>query len=71
MATPTEIASVDKKFMNSPDEIHKFDKCKLELTTFKNGATIERIMLEPGWSWDIDFAGLKDYAKEGGLQVQA
>ena len=34
--------------MNSPEEIRKFDKGKLELTTFKNGATIGRITLEPG-----------------------
>ena len=38
--------------MNSPEEIRKFDKGKLELTTFKNGATIGRITLEPRWSWD-------------------
>ena len=117
--------------MNSPDEVRKFDKGKLELTTFKNGTTFVRIILEPGWSWDIcvklivktnscesphtqymisgrikvvmddgseeefgpgdtsvvhpahnawvvgnqpvvgiDFTGLKNYAKEGGPQVQ-
>jgi quercetin dioxygenase-like cupin family protein len=52
MATSTGIASLEKKSMNSPEEIRKFDKGKLELTTFKNGATIGRITLEPGWSWD-------------------
>jgi hypothetical protein len=38
--------------MNSPEEVRKFDKGKLELTTFKNGTTFVRIILEPGWSWD-------------------
>jgi len=41
MATPTGAASMEKKSMNSPDEVRKFDKGKLELTTFKNGITIE------------------------------
>ena len=52
MATPTGLASMEKKSMNSPDEIRTFDKGKLELTTFKDGTTIGRITLEPGWSWD-------------------
>jgi hypothetical protein len=52
MATPTGLASMEKKSMNSPDEIRTFDKDKLELTTFKDGTTIGRITLEPGWSWD-------------------
>ncbi len=38
--------------MNSPDEIRTFDKGRIELTSFKNGETIGRITLEPGWSWD-------------------
>jgi hypothetical protein len=52
MATPTGAASMEKKSMNSPDEACKFDKGKLRLTTFKNGITIGRIILEPEWSWD-------------------
>ena len=43
---------MEKKSMNSPDVIRTFDKGKLELTTFKNGTTIGRITLEPGWSLD-------------------
>ena len=35
MSTPTGGAPIEKKSMNSPDEIRKFDKGKLELTTFK------------------------------------
>jgi quercetin dioxygenase-like cupin family protein len=52
MSTPTGGAPMEKKSMNSPDETRTFDKGKLELTTFKNGTTIGRITLEPGWSWD-------------------
>jgi quercetin dioxygenase-like cupin family protein len=43
---------MEKKSMNSPDEVRTFDKGRIELTSFKNGATIGRITLEPGWSWD-------------------
>jgi quercetin dioxygenase-like cupin family protein len=52
MTTPTGGAPMEKKSMNLPDEIRTFEKGKLELTTFKNGTTIGRITLEPGWSWD-------------------
>ena len=52
MATPTGGSPMEKKSMNSPDEIRTFEKGKLELTTFKNGTAIGRITLEPGWSWD-------------------
>jgi hypothetical protein len=40
MTTPIGRAPMEKKSMNSPDEVRKFDKGKLELTTFKNGTTI-------------------------------
>ncbi len=43
---------MEKKSMNSPDEVRNFDKGRIELTSFKNGTTIGRITLEPGWSWD-------------------
>ena len=52
MAIPTRGAQMEKKSMNSPDETRAFEKGKLELTTFKNGTAIGRIMFEPGWSWD-------------------
>ena len=47
MTTPIGGALMEKKSMNSPDEVRKFDKGRLELTTFKNGTTIKRIILEP------------------------
>ena len=51
--TPTaRAAPMEKKSINSPDEVRTFDKGKLELTTFTNGTTIGRITLEPGWSWE-------------------
>ena len=43
---------MERKSINSPDEIRTFDKGKVELTTFTNGTTIGRITLEPGWSWE-------------------
>jgi len=45
MTTPTGGAPMEKKSMNSPDEIRTFEKGKLELTTFKNGTSIGRITL--------------------------
>jgi quercetin dioxygenase-like cupin family protein len=53
MSTPTTSAApMEKKSINSPDEVTTFDKGKLELTTFTNGTTIGRTTLEPGWSWE-------------------
>ena len=52
MATPAGTVQMEKKSINSPDEIRTFDKGKVELTTFINGTTIGRITLEPGWSWE-------------------
>ena len=52
MATPAGTVQIEKKSINSPDEIRTFDKGKVELTTFTNGTTIGRITLEPGWSWE-------------------
>jgi hypothetical protein len=52
MATPTGRGPMEKKSINSPDEVRRFDKGKIELTTFINGTTIGRITLDPGWSWN-------------------
>ena len=52
MATPAGAVQMERKSINSPDEVRTFDKGKLELTTFTNGTTIGRITLEPGWSWE-------------------
>ena len=49
MATPAGAVQMERKSINSPDEVRTFDKGKLELTTFTNGITIGRITLEPGW----------------------
>ncbi len=43
---------MEKKSFNSPDDIRTIDKGKIELTNFRNGMTIGKITLEPGWSWD-------------------
>ena len=48
----TNSSSMEKKSINSPDEIRTFDKGKLELMNFTNGVTIGRATFEPGWSWD-------------------
>ena len=48
----TTFTSIEKKSVNSPDDLRTFDKGKVELTTFNDGTTIGRITLEPGWSWD-------------------
>ena len=48
----TTFTSIEKKSVNSPDDLRTFDKGKVELRTFNDGATIGRITLEPGWSWD-------------------
>ena len=42
---------LEKKTMNSPDETRTFDKGKIELTKIGD-ASIARIYLEPGWSWE-------------------
>lgn len=52
MATPAGAVQMEKKSINSPDEVRTFDKGKVELTTFTNGTTIGRITIEPGWSWE-------------------
>jgi hypothetical protein len=36
-----------KRSTNLPDEVHIFNKGKLELTSFKNGNTISRATFEP------------------------
>jgi hypothetical protein len=36
--------------LNSPDEVRKFDKGKVELVNV-GGATIGRATFEPGWKW--------------------
>ena len=45
-------SSMEKKSIDSPDEVRTFDNGKLEITTFKDGTTIGRATLNPGWSWE-------------------
>jgi hypothetical protein len=40
----------ESKSMNSPEEVRKFDKGKVELVNVA-GATIGRATFEPGWKW--------------------
>jgi hypothetical protein len=40
----------ESKSLNSPEEVRKFDKGKVELVTIA-GATIGRATFEPGWKW--------------------
>lgn len=47
---PKKAKSIQKKTLNSPDEVRSFPKGKLELATV-GGITFGRAMLEPGWRW--------------------
>ena len=58
---------MEKKSVNSPDDIPIFDKGKIELTTFNDDrSTIGRITLEPEWSWD---KGLKPIVNTNSCQT--
>lgn len=41
---------LELKSLNSPEEVRKFDKGKVELVHV-GGATIGRATFEPGWKW--------------------
>jgi len=41
---------MEVKSLNSPDEVRKFEKGKVELINI-GGATIGRAVFEPGWRW--------------------
>ena len=43
-------ATVEKKSLNSPDQVRSFSKGKVELVTV-GGVTFGRATLEPGWRW--------------------
>ena len=45
------MATIEKKSMSSPDETRTFDNGKIELIKIGD-ASIGRIHLEPGWSWE-------------------
>jgi hypothetical protein len=41
---------LERKSLNAPDEVRKFDKGKLEIVNV-DGVTIGRATFEPGWKW--------------------
>jgi hypothetical protein len=47
---PQGSEKLESKSLNSPDEVRKFDKGKVELVSVA-GATIGRATFEPGWMW--------------------
>jgi hypothetical protein len=46
-----QMASMQKKSLDSPDETRTFEKGKIELANLGD-TTIGRITLQPGWSWE-------------------
>lgn len=44
------IGKMERKSLSSPDEVRKFPKGKLELSTVA-GVTFGRATFEPGWKW--------------------
>ena len=53
------------KSLNSPDEVRKFEKGKVELVTVA-GALVGRATFEPGWKWSNH---VKPIAKTNSCQV--
>jgi hypothetical protein len=47
---PQTIGKVERKSLNTPDEVRTFEKGKVELTTV-DGVSIGRATFEPGWKW--------------------
>ncbi len=45
-------SKLQKKNLDSPDEIINSEKEKIELVNLGGGFTIARVTLEPGWSWE-------------------
>ena len=45
------ITKIQKKSMKSPDQTRSFEKGKVEIAEIGD-TSIERIHLEPGWSWE-------------------
>jgi quercetin dioxygenase-like cupin family protein len=45
------VSKLQKKSLDSPDEIIKSEKEKIELVNL-GGFSIARVTLEPGWSWE-------------------
>src|ERR1035437_7059233 len=49
-AMPTSAGKFELKTFNSPEEVRKFDKGKVEIVNVA-GAAIGRATFEPGWKW--------------------
>jgi hypothetical protein len=47
---PKNAEKFESKSLNSPDEVRKFDKGKVELVNIA-GATVGQATFEPGWKW--------------------
>jgi hypothetical protein len=47
---PQSAEKFESKSLNSPEEVRKFDKGKVELVSVA-GAAIGRATFEPGWKW--------------------
>ena len=52
---PQTIGKVERKSLNSPDEVRTFEKGKVELVTV-DGVSIGRATFEPGWKWSTSVA---------------
>ncbi|MGZ5181534.1 MAG: cupin domain-containing protein [Ramlibacter sp.] len=50
MATPVGVTKFQVKSHDSPDEVRKPDKTRVEVVQF-DGYTIGRFNFEPGWRW--------------------
>lgn len=49
---PKSAEKFEYKSLNSPEEVRKFDKGKVELVSVA-GAMIGRATFEPGWKWSV------------------
>ena len=47
---PETAAKIENKNFNAPDEVHRFEKGKVELVNV-GGSTVARATFEPGWKW--------------------
>ena len=44
------MVAAERRDLNAPDEVRKFEKGRLELVHM-GGGTVGRLILEPGWKW--------------------
>jgi len=56
------------KSLNSPDEVRKFDKGRVELVNV-GGVAIGRATFEPGWKWSTCVTCVKPIAKTNSCQA--